>query len=104
MLGIPATTNQACAAILPSASISPYFIYTQLSLMYEHLRAMGRGGNQENLNLGMIKSLDVLVPPKADIDRFLSIRQRADAMQTKARLAEENVERLALSLMFSLLG
>lgn len=104
MLGIPATTNQACAAILPSASISPYFIYTQLSLMYEHLRAMGRGGNQENLNLGMIKSLDVLVPPKADIDRFLSIRQRADAMQTKARLAEENVERLGLSLMFSLLG
>jgi hypothetical protein len=90
--------------IIPSASISPYFMYTQLSLMYEHLRAMGRGGNQENLNLGMIKSLDVLVPPKADIDKFLSIRQRADAMLTKARLAEENVERLALSLMFSLLG
>lgn len=104
MLGIPAATNQACAAILPSPSISPYFLYAQLGLMYEHLRAMGRGGNQENLNLGMIKSLEVLVPPKEDIERFLSIRDRADAMLTKARLAQENAALLTSSLTSSLLG
>jgi type I restriction enzyme S subunit len=104
MLGIPAATNQACAAILPSASISPYFLYAQLGLMYEHLRAMGRGGNQENLNLGMIKSLEVLVPPKEDIERFLSIRGRADGMLMKARRAQEDAELLTSSLTSSLLG
>lgn len=104
MLGIPAATNQACAAILPSTSISQYFLYTQLGLMYEHLRAMGRGGNQENLNLGMIKSLKVLVPPKADVEKFLSIRQHADAILVKARHAQESVERLALSLASAMLG
>lgn len=104
MLGIPAATNQACAAILPSASISPFFLYAQLGLMYEHLRAMGRGGNQENLNLGMIKSLEVLVPPKVDVERYLSIRKRSDAMLTKARLAQEDAALLTSSLTSSLLG
>jgi type I restriction enzyme S subunit len=104
MLGIPAATNQACAAILPSASISHHFVYAQLSLMYEHLRAMGRGGNQENLNLGMIKSLEVLVPPKADVERYLLIRERADALLTKARLAQEDAALLSSSLTSLLLG
>ena len=104
MLGIPAATNQACAAILPSTNISPDFLYAQLRLMYEHLRAMGRGGNQENLNLGMIKSLEVLVPPKADVENFLSIRQRTDAMLTKAGNGKKDIERLASSLNAALLG
>ena len=104
MLGIPAATNQACAAILPSSNISPDFLYAQLGLMYEHLRAMGRGGNQENLNLGMIKALEVVVPPTADVERFLSIRQRTDAMLTKTRPAQEDGERLASSLTSALLG
>lgn len=104
ILGIPAATNQACAAILPSGNINPYFLYAQLGLMYEHLRAMGRGGNQENLNLGMIKSLEVLVPPKADVERYMAIRDRADAILKKARLVEEDSALLISSLTSSLLG
>jgi type I restriction enzyme S subunit len=98
MLGIPAATNQACAAILPSQKINRHFLYTQLSLMYEHLRAMGRGGNQENLNLGMIKSLEVLVPPVHLVDDFLKVRQKVSEMTSKARRAQAESEELAQSL------
>jgi type I restriction enzyme S subunit len=98
MLGIPAATNQACAAILPSQKINRHFLYTQLSLMYEHLRAMGRGGNQENLNLGMIKSLEVLVPPVHLVDDFLKVRQKVSEMTSKALRSQAESEAMAKSL------
>jgi type I restriction enzyme, S subunit len=104
MLGISAATNQACAAILPSELIDPLFLYTQLTLMYEHLRAMGRGGNQENLNLGMIKSLQVLVPPVPLVERFLSIRRRTHSILEKARAGEVQSQGLADSLGAALLA
>ena len=63
MLKTPAATNQACAAILPSNEINARFLFEALNLQYDRLRAMGRGGNQENLNLGMIKELQVPCPP-----------------------------------------
>lgn len=98
MLGIPAATNQACAAILPSQNINRHFLYTQLSLMYEHLRAMGRGGNQENLNLGMIKSLEVLVPPDHLVDEFLKVRQKLGEMTTKALSAQAETDIMSQAL------
>lgn len=98
MLGIAAATNQACAAILPSEAIDPFFLYAQLTLMYDHLRSMGRGGNQENLNLGMIKSLQILVPPRPLIEKFLTIQRRTQSVIDKARIAEDEAKRLANSL------
>jgi type I restriction enzyme S subunit len=98
MLGIPAATNQACAAILPSQKINRHFLYSQLSLMYEHLRAMGRGGNQENLNLGMIKSLEVLVPPDQLVNEFLTVRQKVFEMTSKALRAQSDSEAMVQSL------
>jgi type I restriction enzyme S subunit len=98
MLGIPAATNQACAAILPSQNIDRLFLYTQLTLMYEHLRAMGRGGNQENLNLGMIKSLEALIPPSHLVDAFIKIRNRVIEMRSKALCARIQSEAILQSL------
>lgn len=98
MLGIRAATNQACAAILPSQKINRYFLYMQILLMYEHLRAMGRGGNQENLNLSMIKSLEVLVPPDHLVDEFLKVRQKVSEMTSKALCAQAEAEAMSLSL------
>jgi type I restriction enzyme S subunit len=98
MLGIPAATNQACAAILPSQNINQQFLHTQLTLMYEHLRAMGRGGNQENLNLGMIKSLEVLTPPSNIVDEFIKVREHVSKMSSKALCAQADSEAMLQSL------
>jgi type I restriction enzyme S subunit len=79
MLKTPAATNQACAAILPSDEIDPRFLFEALNLQYDRLRAMGRGGNQANLNLGMIKELQVPCPP---MDRQLEFVERSIATES----------------------
>jgi type I restriction enzyme S subunit len=100
MLGIPAATNQACAAILPSENIDHYFLYMQLSLMYEHLRAMGRGGNQENLNLGMIKSLVVIRPPKKLVEEFVRATHKTRQILVKMHATEIEMKSLSNALSF----
>jgi len=89
ILSIPATTNQACAAILPSAKVGHRYLFHTLRMQYERLRAMGRGGNQANLNLGMIKELEVPLPPFNLQDQFAAKAEavRAIATQQTAALA-----------------
>lgn len=70
VLGMPATINQACAAISPSHNVDPMFLFHYLRLSYSRLRAESRGGNQENLNLGILKSFPLIVPPFALQKRF----------------------------------
>jgi len=62
VLGIEAATNQACGVLLPNPSYITNFLFAQLSMSYSRLRAMARGGNQENLNLGLIADFTVLLP------------------------------------------
>ena len=63
ILGIEATTNQACGVILPCLELNPKFLFNYLKLSYSELRNLGRGGNQENLNKGMIEDFLVMIPP-----------------------------------------
>lgn len=72
-LGIQSTTNQACAAILPSDRYESDFLWTFLRLSYETLRSFGRGGNQPNLNLSMIKDFKIYLPPIENQKRFSEI-------------------------------
>lgn len=62
ILGIEATTNQACAAIPPSEKVNSKFLFYQLKMSYDQLRELGRGGNQPNLNTGLVKSFEILLP------------------------------------------
>ena len=63
VLGIPAATNQACAAILPSEKVITEYLFECLKIQYSTLRALARGGNQPNLNLSMIKRFPIPIPP-----------------------------------------
>ena len=62
ILGVPATTNQACAVLSPSKKMNFIYLIQLLKLCYEDLRRLGRGGNQPNLNAGLIKNYSVLFP------------------------------------------
>lgn len=80
MLKTPAATNQACAAILPGAEIVPRFLFEVLNSQYERVRAMGRGGNQANLNLGMIKEFQVPCPPLDVQLRFVDLSSAMESI------------------------
>ena len=68
ILGIDASTNQACAAIeVTSAEIDRAFLYWSLAGKYEELRAISesRGGNQSNLNAQLIREVEIPLPDLA---------------------------------------
>ncbi|PKO40618.1 MAG: restriction endonuclease subunit S [Betaproteobacteria bacterium HGW-Betaproteobacteria-3] len=60
---IEAACNQACAALLPSEELLPDYLWIWLQLSYEAVRALGRGGQQENLNLDIVRGITLPRPP-----------------------------------------
>lgn len=62
LLKVEATCNQACGVIYPSPDFLPTFMFHQVQLAYGELRALGRGGNQENLNLQLLGAFEILLP------------------------------------------
>ena len=83
---IDATCNQACAAIdlKPEFQSSKRFVKLVLDARYEENRVLGSGGVQENLNLGLVKSIEIALPSDeeqeailAEVDRRLSLVQSA---------------------------
>lgn len=67
ILEVPATTNQACFAILPNETWEPDFMYYWFVANYQNLRNLSddRGGNQANLNGAILKSLSIPAPEKS---------------------------------------
>lgn len=98
ILDIPATTNQACFAILPNDTWEPDFLYLWLKTSYQDLRDLSdnRGGNQANLNGALLKGLEVPAPGKTEqrhiVARILVAMAQIDAMEyaSKAALADIN--------------
>lgn len=87
MLGIPATINQACAAISCSANVRSTFMFVQLKIMYESIRRLGQGGNQPNLNAGLIRDLRVIAPAldvQLDFEAFVIELQREQRVHVMA--------------------
>ncbi len=84
ILEIDAATNQACAVIAPAPDVySTIFLHQQLCISYERLRQMGRGGNQANLNLGLVGEFLVTFPPLDMQNKFASrISQQEDLRKT----------------------
>lgn len=77
-LNIEASTNQACACILPGNKINPVFMWKYYELSYEKLRCMAKGGNQPNLNGNMIKDFLVLLPPMELQNEFVNFVKQVD--------------------------
>lgn len=66
MLGIPAATNQACAAILPNDDVDNGFTFVSLCGRYEEMRKLSNSGGQENLSQALIRALPFRYPKDVD--------------------------------------
>ncbi len=91
ILDVEATTNQACFAILPNDTWLPEFMQLWLTKSYSDLRSMSedRGGNQSNLNGGLLKALEVPAPSKTEQMKLLEKAYLAMAEVETARKAAE---------------
>lgn len=88
-LKVNAATNQACAAILPSLH-NQIFIYEQLKYLYKSIRSLARGGNQENLNLNIVRNIALILPSKNLQNQFADIVEMVEGIKSlyKQSLAE----------------
>ena len=98
LLRIEASCNQACGVVRPSEEFVPWFMFTQLLLAYERLRALGRGGNQENLNLQLLGSFEVLLPPLPLQQTFATRIASIEALKATHRRALAALDALFASL------
>ncbi|AFZ46807.1 restriction modification system DNA specificity domain protein [Cyanobacterium stanieri PCC 7202] len=98
LLGNPSATNQACAVILPNTKYSTIYLWELLKISYNTLRELGRGGNQPNLNLNMIKTFEISFPPLEYQKKFDSIVHQIQIQKNKSLECLKESENLFNSL------
>ena len=88
-LSVPAATNQACAAILPKPEIcNTDFLFEFFLLSYERIRNMARGGTQSNLNLSLVKSIEIPLPP---LSLQRSFAEKVKAIEHQKSLLKQSI-------------
>jgi len=99
LMEIEGATNQACAAILPGFAIQPNFLFWQFKMRYQEIRNLGRGGNQPNLNLSMVKNLKVLIPPIDQQIKFEEVIENVEKLKIKQKESEIELNNLFKCLL-----
>lgn len=71
ILGVDATTNQACAVGIPEA-LSAEFLYYFLISQEKAFIDAGKGGAQPNISQGIVKAWPLILPPLAEQARIVA--------------------------------
>lgn len=105
ILGIAAACNQACAAITPSDDVVLVgYLYHFLSWRYEAIRALAHGGQQQNLNLDIVRDLKIAFPHSRSDQREIvaildTIDRKIDLHRKKRAVLEELFQSLRHKLV-----
>ena len=104
ILGIPASTNQACACILPCEKVEPKYLWQYMIMSYDRLRNLAQGGNQPNLNGNMIKNFTVLVPPRELQLQYVQFVEQVNKSKAVVQKSLDETQVLFDSLMQKYFG
>lgn len=103
MLGIEATTNQACAAIALNENYDPNYYFQFLLSRYKHIRNLSNSGGQQNLSAEIVKSIQVPIPPLIEQKKIAQILSTWDKAITSTEKLLENSQKQKQALMQQLL-
>jgi type I restriction enzyme S subunit len=102
-LRVPATTNQALAALQVDSPVRGYVRHF-LELNYEEMRKVASGGVQPNLNLSLVRAVCIPLPPLAEqnrivaeVDRHLSIVRE---VETEVEISLKRAHALRQATLF----
>jgi len=105
VLGIEAACNQACAWISPiDQRVDTQYLYHFLTYRYYAIRQLAHGGQQQNLNLDIVRALPIAVPRDRDTQRSVAaildtIDSKSDIHLRKRDLLDELFRSLLHKLM-----
>jgi len=103
MLGVDATFNQACVAIVPRDGVSSRYLFHYLAARYDYIRSLANTGSQANLNGALIRGLDVIVPTPNDAKVITRVADTYDRSTDRLVRALKARRRLKRGLMQQLL-
>lgn len=103
-LGIPATINQACAAVVvDEAKMLRSFVKLSLQANYLEMRVLAEGGNQPNLNLAKVKGFPLPQPALEEqaeiVRRVETLFAFADRLEARLQAAQTATNRLTPALL-----
>ena len=106
LLGVDAATNQAIAGLLikDSSRVDGNYLRRYLEFASEGLANQGRGVAQANINLSMLRSHPVPVPPMQEQRRIAAVLNAADALRAKRRLAIAKLDSLTQAVFVDMFG
>ena len=102
-LGIEATTNQACAAIMPYKGCDSDYLYLYLEMTYQKNRQSGNEGSQKNLNAAIIKSFMIPLAPFDEQQEIARILSTVDRKLNHLHTQKTQTQQLKKGLMQKLL-
>jgi type I restriction enzyme S subunit len=96
ILKIKAACNQACAAMYPlTKNIDQKFLFYFLTHHYENIRRFAHGGQQQNLNLEIIRNLPIAFPEnlteQLEIVSILEVIDKKIDIHKKKQVVLENL-------------
>ncbi|MGB5199607.1 MAG: restriction endonuclease subunit S [Sedimenticolaceae bacterium] len=105
LLGIDATTNQACAAITPhdEKQVTTDYLYFYLEYFYEELRSRGHGANQKNLSMTLLKLFPIAFPEIGDQEAIATALRSTDAKIALAAARKATFQDLFRTLLHELM-
>jgi type I restriction enzyme S subunit len=102
---VPLATNQSIAAIFPSPSFVPEYLYYNLDARYDELRRMSTGeGGRGGLNLKIIRSITVPLPSVEEQAAIARVLTDMDAEIRALRLRREKAKSIKQGMMQALLS
>lgn len=103
-LGIDATTNQACAAVVLHDPDLRSWVRLVLDANYRKLRHLAAGGVQPNLNQSMVKAIEIPMPARGVRSELLAQRGELDDTHLRLRAQLEAARLRGARLRRSLLA
>lgn len=94
ILGIEATTNQACGAIVPNNDkLNELFLFQNLAGRYDEIRDLSNQGGQENLSGEIIKNILITLPTLPEQQKIVTfltaVDEKLQALKQKKNLLEQ---------------
>lgn len=105
ILGIEATTNQAVCHIIPDPNKADVrYLFHALSNQVPTLIARSVGGAQPNISQGIIRDLELSLPPLGEQRRIAAILDKAEALRGQRRVALAQLDTLTQSIFLDIFG
>lgn len=104
-LTFDATTNQAICNIQPDENVCDVnYLYRFLEASKPYLLSRRVGGGQPNISQGVIKDLDVPLPPLEEQRRIAVILDQADELRQKRQQAIDKLDQLLQATFIDMFG